>query len=137
MKQFRVAGLTVPVPLALGVLCWLIPGIIYGLGIFVRSLFIPAEIRDSGYFGSGFLLIVAVFTLIALGLPILMVYRLRAARILLTGVAVLLTAAVSSRPSLEPLPAYIPVLAGTVLMWLPSSNRYLAGRRTVGDGAQL
>lgn len=137
MKQLKVAGRSMPVPLTVSVACWLIPGLIYGLGILIRSMLIPAEIRDSGYFGSSILLMVAMFTIVALGLPILMLYRLRAARVLLTAIAVLFTAGVFSQPSFEPLPAYIPVVLGTVLMWLSPSNRYLARRRIVGDGAQL
>jgi hypothetical protein len=55
----------------------------------VPSLFIAAEIRDSGWFGSGTLAVLATYTVIVMGVPILMLYRFRIARPALTVVAAL------------------------------------------------
>lgn len=39
--------------------------------------------------------------------------------------------------SYEPLAAFIPALAGTVLMWAPPSNTFLLKRKLVGNGARI
>lgn len=129
-------GRIVPSTLALGVILWLIPGIVYGLAILVRFFFIPAEIRDSGYFHYGILVLVALSTIVALGLPILVLYRVRAARAVLTAIAVLFTAALFMEPTTQALGAYAAVVAGTILMWLSPSNRYL-DRRLFGGKTRL
>ncbi|QDW29658.1 hypothetical protein FFF93_007690 [Arthrobacter sp. KBS0702] len=97
----------------------------------------PAEVRDSGWLGSSTLAVLAAYTAIAMGLPILMLYRLRMARTALTAVAGVVSAAVASAATPEPLWAYLAVMAGTVLMWLPPSNRYLHTRVPHGNGAVL
>lgn len=124
-QLMHVGGRIVPSTLALSVLLWLIPGMSYGFATLVRFLFIPAEIRGSGYFHYGILLLVALSTIVASALPILMLYRVPAARLLLTVIAVLFTAALSTNPTTQALGAYAAVLAGTILMWLSPSNRYL------------
>ena len=131
-----------PISLLAGVLCWLVPGAWTGLGILVPLLFVPAEVRDSGWLGSSTLAVLAAYTVIAMGLPLLMLCRLRMARTALTAVAAVFTAglvsaAVASTATAEALWAYLPVAAGTVLMWLPPSNRYLHIRVPHGDGATL
>lgn len=137
MRQLRVGGRDVPRALTISVLCWLLPGAWTGLGSLIRSLFMPAEIRDSGWFGSGTLAVLAAYTVIVMGVPVLMLYRSRMARAALTVVAASCTAAVTSSPALVPLAAYIPVMAGAVMMWLPQSNRYLQKPIQHGNGAVL
>lgn len=141
-SRLQAPGRATPLPLLLGVLCWLVPGAWTGPGILVPSLFLPAAVRDSGWLGSSTLAVLAAYTAIAMGLPILMLYRLRMARTALTAVAAVFTAgvvsaAVASAATPEPLWAYLAVMAGTVLMWLPPSNRYLHTRVPHGNGAVL
>ena len=137
MRQLRVGGRDVPLALTISVLCWLLPGPWTGLGSLIPTLFMPAEIRDSGWFGSGTLAVLATYTVIVMGVPVLMLCRSRMARAALTVVAATCTAAVISAPALAPLTAYIPVMAGAVLMWLPQSNRYLQTPIHHGNGAVL
>ena len=49
----------------------------------------------------------------------------------------LVSAAVASTATAEALWAYLPLVAGTVLMWLPPSTRYLHQRVLRGNGAAL
>ena len=137
MKQLRLSGREVPLAITVSVLCWLLPVAWTGLGSLIASLFMPSEIRDSGWFGSGTLAVLATYTIIVMGVPLLMLYRFRIARPALTVVAAYFTATVISAPALEPLAAYIPVMVGTVLMWLPQSNRYLQKPIPHGNGAVL
>ncbi len=137
MKRLRVGGRLVPVPLTVSVLCWLVPGVWSGLGTLVPSLFTPPEIRDSGWFGSGTLAVLAAYTAIVMGIPILMLYRVRMARAALTVVAACFLATAIAAPATEALWAFIPVAAGTVLMWLPQSDQYLRKRVLHGSGAVL
>jgi hypothetical protein len=135
MKQVRVSGRYVPWSLTLSVLCWLLVGAWSGLGILITSLFIPPEIRDSGWFGAGTLAVLTAYAAVAMGVPILMLYRARVARALLSLVAAWFTVAVIAAPSLEPRVAYIPVTVGAVLMWLPLSKQYLRKRIIRGNQA--
>ena len=137
IKQLRVDGRQVPWSLALSVLCWLIPGVWSGLGTLIPSLFVPPELRDSGWFGSWTLAVLAGYTVVVIGVPILMLYRSRVARGLLTPVAAWFAVAVIAAPSLEPMWAFIPVVIGTVLMWLPPTNQYLQKRIVLRNGAVL
>lgn len=137
IEQLRVDGRRVPWSLVLSVLCWLLPGVWSGLGTLIPSLFVPPEIRDSGWFGAGVLAVLTVYTVVVIGIPILMLYRARTARAVLSLVAAWFAVAVIIAPSGEPMWALIPVVMGTVLMWLPSSNRYLRKRIHLGDGAVL
>ena len=75
--------------------------------------------------------------MVVIGVPILMLYRSRVARGLLTPVAAWFAVAVIAAPSLEPMWAFIPVVIGTVLMWLPPTNQYLRKRIVPGNGAVL
>ena len=125
VKQLRVGGRDVPLALTVSVLCWLLPGAWTGLGALIPSFFMSPEMRDSGWFGSGTLAVLAAYTAIVMGVPVLMLYRSRMARAALTVVAAYFTAAIISAQALAPVPAYIPVLVGAVLMWHPHSNRYL------------
>ena len=129
----------VPWSLALSVLCWLITGVWSGLGTLIPLLFVQPELRDSGWFGSWALAFLAGYTAAVIGVPILMLYRSRVARGLLTLVAAWFALAVVAAPalSLEPMWAFIPVVIGAVLMWLPPTNRYLRERIVLGNGAVL
>jgi hypothetical protein len=137
IKQLRVDGRQVPWSLTLSVLCWLIPGVWSGLGTLIPLLFVPPGLRDTSWFGSWTLAVVAGYTVIVIGVPILMLYRSRIARGLLTLVAAWFAVAVIAAPSLEPVWAFIPVVIGTVLMWLPPTNQYLRKRVVLGNGAVL
>ena len=103
IKQLRVDGGHVPWSLTLSVLCWLIPGVWSGLGTLILSLFVPPELRDTGWFGSWTLAVLAGYTVVVIGVPILMLYRSRVARGLLTLVAAWFAVAVIAAPSLEPM----------------------------------
>jgi hypothetical protein len=137
LLPIRVGGRRVPVHLTISVLCWLVPGAWSGLGTLLQSLFAPAEIRDSGWFGSSTLAVVALYTVIVIGVPVLMLYRVRIVRTILTVVAALFTAAVITAPTLELFWVYVPVAAGAVLMWHPQSTQYLRKRIHHGNGAVL
>lgn len=137
MKQLRVGGRSVPVLLTVSVLCWLVPGVWSGPGTLIPSLFTPPEIRDSGWFGSGTLAVLAAYTAIVMGVPLLMLYRVRMARAALTVAAACFLVTAIAAPTAEPLWAFIPVAAGAVLMWLPQSNQYLRIRVLHGSGAVL
>lgn len=137
INQIRVGTRFVPVSLIISVVCWLSPGAWSGLGTLVPSLFVPAEIRDSGWFGSGTLAVLAIYTALVMGVPILMLCGLRIARVVLTAVAVCFTAAVFTTPALESVWAYVLVMTGTITMWLPQSNQYLRKRIMQGNGAVL
>lgn len=137
LKPFRVAGRRVPVHLTASVLCWLVPGAWSGLGTLLQYLFAPAEIRDSGWFGASALAVVAMYTVIVMGVPVLMLYGIRIARTVLNVVAASFTAALVNAPSLELFWVYVPVTAGAVLMWLPQSNQYLRKRIHQGNGAVI
>ena len=100
--QLRVDGRQVPWSLPLSALCWLMPGVWSGLGTLIPSLLVPPEVRDSGWFGPWTLAVLAGYTVVVIGLPILMLYRSRAARGLLTLVAAWFAVAVVAAPSLEP-----------------------------------
>lgn len=97
----------------------------------------PAEIRDSGWFGFCRLAVLATYTAIVMGIPILMLYRVRIARIALTMAAAFLTWAVILAHALEPLWSYVLVMTGAVLMWLPQSNQYMRKRIHHGNRAIL
>jgi hypothetical protein len=137
IEQLRVNGRHVPWSLTVSVLCWLIPGVRSGLGTLIPLLFVPPEFRDTGWFGSWTLAVLAGYTVVVIGVPILMLYRSRVARGLLTLVAAWFAVAVIAAPSLEPMWAFIPVVIGTVLMWLPPTNQYLRKRIFLGNGAAL
>lgn len=137
IRQLRVDGRHVPWSLTFSVFCWLIPGVWSGFGTLIPSLFVPPEIRDSGWFGSWTLAVLTVYTVVVIGVPILMLYRARIARAVLSLVAAWFAVAVIAASSLEPMWAFIPVVMGTVLMWLPESNRYFKKRIVLGNGAVL
>lgn len=137
IKQLRVDGRQVPWSLTLSVLCWLIPGVWSGLGTLIPLLFVPPELRDTGWFGSWTLAVLAGYAVVVIGVPVLMLYRSRVARGLLTLVAVWFAVAVIAASSLEPTWAFIPVVIGTVLMWRPRTNQYLRKRIVLGNGAAL
>lgn len=137
IRQIRVGTRDVPVSLAISAVCWLVPGAWSGLGTLVPSLFVPAEIRDSGWFGSGTLAVLAIYTALVMGVPILMLYGLRIARVALTAAAICFTAAVLATPGLESVWAYVLVMIGATTMWLPQSNQYLRKRILHGNGAVL
>jgi ABC-type transport system involved in multi-copper enzyme maturation permease subunit len=137
MKQLRVGGRYVPVPLAISALCWLAPGVWSGLGTLLPSLFVPVEIRDSGWFGAGTLAVLAIYTALVMGIPILMLYRVRIARIALTVAVICFTVAVLAAPALESVWAYVLVMIGAVMMWLPQSNQYMRKRILHGNGAMV
>ncbi|WP_458112724.1 hypothetical protein M1D88_00725 [Arthrobacter sp. R1-13] len=136
-KQLHVSGRHVPWSLTLSVLCWLVPGVWSGLGTLIPSLLVPSHIRDSGWFGSGTLVVLAGYTVVVIGVPILMLYRSRVARALLSLVAGLFAIIVIAVPPIEPMFAFIPVALGAVLMWLPPSNQFLRKRIIAGNGAVL
>ena len=115
----------------------LAPGVWSGLGTLIPLLFVPPELRDTGWFGSWTLAVLAGYTVVVIGVPTLMLYRSRVARGLLTLVAAWFAVAVIAAPSLEPMWAFIPVVIGAVLMWLPQSNRYLQTPIHHGNGAVL
>lgn len=108
-----------------------------GLGTLIPSLFVPPQIRDSGWFGSGILGVLAGYAVAVIGVPILMLYRSRVARALLSLVAVLFAVMVIASPSTEAMWAFIPVMLGSALMWLPPSSQFLRKRIIVGNGAVL
>lgn len=137
MKQLRVSGRTVPIPFAPSVLYRLIPGAWYGVGNFIQTLFIPADVLAATWTGTNTLSLLVTFTTVALVLPLLLLFRLRAARVLLTVFGVWFTAGMAWQLTVEALAAFMPVMAGTILMWPPPSNRYMARRHVIGNGAQL
>ena len=137
IKQLRVDGRQVTWSLTLSVLCWLMPGVWSGFGTLIPLLFVPPELRDTGWFGSWTLAVLAGYTVVVIGVPILMLYRSRVARGLLTLVAAWVAVAGIAADSLEPMWAFIPVVIGTVLMWLPPTNQYLRKRIVLGNRAAL
>ncbi|WP_146068922.1 hypothetical protein [Arthrobacter sp. ZGTC131] len=72
-----------------------------------------------------------------MGAPILMLFRVRIARIALSVAAICFTVAVLAAPALESVWAYVLVMIGAVMMWLPQSNQYMRKRILHGNGAML
>ncbi|WP_306922686.1 hypothetical protein [Arthrobacter globiformis] len=72
-----------------------------------------------------------------MSVPILMLYRVRTARIALSVAAICFTVAVLAAPALESVWAYVLVMIGAAMMWLPQSNQYMRKRILHGNGAML
>lgn len=114
-----------PWTLRLSVLFWAVPGAWSGLSNLILSFFMPAEIINSGWFGSAVIPLLALYTLVTMGVPALLLCKARTVRIIFTLIAMLFTVSVFASPSPEFIWTYPPVLVGSILMWLPSANRYM------------